>query len=219
MPESSPIDVVRGAYRASCLLLFAWAIARVAWVSYPRQPNKIAAPAQTSAVAPAIQPPVEAPRKSPKPSVARAPASAQSSNTVSNETPAPTPESRPTYKKMHLAPKDGQPQSFMFFLEECHHSTNSIICTGNITNTTDEVFDFGLVWQGLLFVDDKQNTLIGEFRLSNGSNHEDLLPNVPISYTLTIAEPHSGVNALTLRISGGRYRFPDDMMFYQVPVQ
>lgn len=133
---------------------------------------------------------------------------------------APKPDPRPARKLMHMAPENGQPDDLAFYLEEYHHSSDSIICTGNMTNATDERVSMGLAWRGTTIVDDKQNMLqIGRVAFSGGIDNEDLLPNVPLGFSYTLYEPHAGVTAITLNIFAGKWGHPDRLLFSNVPVQ
>jgi hypothetical protein len=145
---------------------------------------------------------------------------------VPPETVIVTPDTQndppPNRQLVHLESKEGHPEFFDLWIEECHRASDKIYCSGKIKNLADQVYHFNV--QLLTAIDDRGNTLRGT---THGGDY-DLIPNTPVNLTLEMDEPHqSEMHSVTLRLWAGPRSFsqggPRDDMHYltfpNVPLQ
>lgn len=109
----------------------------------------------------------------------------------------------PSYKISTILPTEGGSNDLSLMINECHHSGDSIICTGMITNNTDAPTQTGLY--GCNATDDEGNTfslgsVVGTFYFPGVGGQFRLMPGVPTKVMVDVPDPHRNVKAINLQL-------------------
>jgi hypothetical protein len=196
--SSSRYGIPRGLFMSLCTLLIFIAIIR----SCGRSTVMVAHPA------------VNTPEATPQTVKAR-----------QTESTAEAPAAVTNYRITPIHPQSGEPEGYSMVIEECHRSGDLIRCSGKAINTTDARGTLSL--RDSVAVDDQgRSTFIGTFgggfSFPGMGNVQNLMPNVPTRFEVTINDPHLSVKALNLQLSvnsTGDFYPNSTLVFEGIPVQ
>src|SRR5579862_1341244 len=149
----------------------------------------------------------------------------QAQTSIPEAQKAPAIPKPPPLKIETINPTSSGTADYSLVLQECHHSGDRILCSGQITNMTDATIN--LLLSDSSAVDNEGHgffiaTFGGGFVFDGGgplAGH--LMPNVPTRFIVTVNDAHQNVKSLNLwlnaiRANGSRN---ETFTFEGVPVQ
>jgi hypothetical protein len=142
------------------------------------------------------------------------------------DTPNPTPtvDATPAPATAMLRkptpPVSGLGTGYTFVIDECHRSGERVLCSGKAANTTDASSRLSSYTSRA--VDDEGNSIqVNGVQFSDGNILQKLMPNVPVSFTIFVDDPHQNAKKLNfeLHVSFEGASGFDNLVFKDIPIQ